>query len=419
MLGGQSAAEGQALSQVEHYRPRGGVVPGLAALRGVAAHQRVIGRQTSAPLTEALLFAVAGGIGAAYTSPRDPDGRLSPRLDLGARYRGRPGEALQALCVRLGLPASFRHTPRREVAERGLREALHRDEPVIAFVSAGGLPFLASPGAWADEPVRAVVVCGMSGDDGDEVVILADLGPKPMPVKLGVFREAWGADRSLKHLMASVDAPAMAVDLPKAIEAGLRACSERLIDPPHPRQDYGLTGLTRLARALRPSDDPDAWSAQLDQQGWIYESLRDLFVSIELSEAGPSGGRGLFAKALSEASEVLQGPNLSEVIRSYEQLARGWRELGEAALPGHVSELDDLRGMLVERQELLREQPDDEADALVRLSGHIRDLDAQLRDELPLRPPAITELLRELADRLNRLVSDEAAAIESLKLIIR
>ena len=168
--------------QVENYRARGGVVPKLAALRGVATHLRVIGRQTSAPLSEPLLFGVAGGIGVAYTSPRGPDGQLRPHLDLGARYRSRPGESLLHRRGRVRSAVI-------EVAERGLREALTRDEPVIAFVSAAALPFLYSPGGWADERVRAVVVCGLNGDDADEVVVVVDLGSKPIGVPIAAFRD--------------------------------------------------------------------------------------------------------------------------------------------------------------------------------------------------------------------------------------
>ena len=211
----------------------------------------------------------------------------------------------------------------------------------------------------------------------------------------------------------------MAVDLPKAIEAGLRACCDRMMDPPHPRQDYGLTGLNRFARALKPSDDEDSWCNQLADEGWLYERLRDLFVSIELSEAGPSGGRGLFAASLREASEVLQGPNLAEAIRSYDELGRGWRAFAEAVLPASISALDELRGLLVERAELLREQPDDEPDVLTVLRDQINTLDAELCASPPLKGGAAKALLTELADRMSHLATQETAAIESLKLIIR
>lgn len=405
--------------QVENYRPYGGVLPKLAALRSVVTNRRVIGRQTSAPLSELLLFGVAGGIGAAYGLARDGQGRSRPRLDLGPRYRGRPGEALQGMCVRLGLPASFRHTGSPDVAERGLRRALERDEPVIAFLAASALPYLASPGPWADEAVRPVVLYGMCGDEGSEEVLVADLSDRPVGLPLAALRQAWSTLPGLKHLMAFVDAPSMAVDLPKAIEAGLRVCCDRMLDPPHPRHEYGLPGLARLGRALSDGSDPEGWRAQLTTGADLYEALRDLFVSIELSDAGPAGGRGLFAAFLREASEVLQGPNLTDAIRAYDRLAVSWRALAEAALPDRVGPMGELRGLLLERHTLLREPPDEAEHELHELRERISALDQGLRQEFPLEGDAAARLLTELGAGVTRLVAEEEAAIGTLRLALR
>lgn len=405
--------------RVENYRSQGGVLSRLATLSGVAGFRRVIGRQTGAPLSEPLLYGVAGGVGLSYTTRRDPSGKVRPHLELGPRYRGSVADGLQGMCVRLGLPVSFRHTGSREVAERGLRSALERGEPIIAFVAADKLPYLASPGAWAEEPVRAVVLIGVMGTGDDETVLVADLNKDPIEVPMADFRAAWSALPGIQHLMATVDAPAAAVDLPKAIEAGLRTCCERLIDPPHPRQDFGLASVGRLARALGSGADPDTWRALLPDPADVYVALRDLFVSIELGDAGPRGGRVLFATFLGEAAEVLQGPELTDSIRSYERLGSAWRALATAALPSEVAPLADLRELLIARAALVRDPPAEAAASLAELRCQIQELDEANRRSAPLDAAGIARIFEDLNARLLRIASDEEAAISALKLALR
>lgn len=398
---------------VADYRQFGGGLPRLAALRHVAAHHRVIGRQSSAALSEPMIFGVAGGIGAAF---RVEDGPLSTlRLDLGPRYRGRVGESLQALCVRLGFPVSLRQSAGPELARRNAAQALARGEPVIFFAAAAGLPQLAWPGL--GDPIWVGVLYGLETVDGEEMALIADVSPGPIRVPLPVLLGACGQPPAPRHLCMVVAPPPAPVDLTKAIEGGLRACCDRLLDPPHPKASFGLRALQGLARLT--GEAHDGWRARFPPGEPFYRALLALFAAVELAEAGPSAGRALFADFLREAGAVLQGPDLSEVIDRYDGLALAWQALGEAALPDAVAPLAELRRLLLTRRELLRERGPAAAAELDAIRARVHELDRALAADLPLDERARVALLEELHERLQTLAADEETAVRAVRLSTR
>lgn len=400
---------------VEQYTAFGGTAFRLAALRHATIYHHVIGRQTSSPLTETTLFGVSGGIGAVYALHRD-DGVTGFRLDLGPRYKGREGETLQALCVRLGLPASFRQTTDAGIADRNVRAALERGEPVILFADAAAIPGLGHPGL--GDATYVGVLYGIEGDGAEEIALLADLSPEPRRVPWGRLALARAAE-GYRNLSVVVGAPAAPVDLPKAIEGGLRVCCERMMDPPHPRQNHGLRALCRLAETIAQPGDPEGWPALFPDGPALAGALHTLYAAVAHGEAGVGGGRAAFADFLREVAAVLQGPDLGELIDRYDALALAWQALGEAALPDACPPLAELRRLHEARADLLRRRGADAGAELDTLGERISALDQAIRADFPLDEAGRRALLEELGERMDTLASDEEAAVQALKETIR
>lgn len=399
--------------QVENYRQFGGSLMMPAALRNVAGYHRVIGRQTSAALTEPMLFGIAGGIGA--TCQVVGAGGAAPQLkiDLGPRYKGLVSDTLQALCVRLGLPASFRHTSSVEIATLNLRQALSRGEPPLVFGDAARISHLAWPSL--GDPGYVGVLYGIEGEGADAVAQLADLSSGPVGVPLAELLP----EGSARHLYVFVNAPAAPVDLPKALEGGLRACCERMLDPPHPKTAYGLRALQRLAESVLAEGDPEGWPSLFPPGGALLEALLTLYAAIELGEAGPQGGRAMFATFLGEAGAVLQGPDLGEAIDRYEALAGAWQDLGEALLPESCPPLGELRRLLQARAELLGRHPVETRAERETIRERIVEIRAAVARDFPLDEAGRRALLVEVQERLQTLAADEEMAIRELKLTNR
>lgn len=400
---------------VEQYSAFGGTSFRLAALRHATIFHHVIGRQTSTSLSESTLFGVSGGIGAVYHIRRE--GELPTlSMDLGPRYKGREGETLQALCVRLGLPASFRQTADAGIADRNARAALERGDPVILFADAAAIPGLGFPGE--GDPTYVGLLYGIEQDGGEEVALLADLSPEPRRVPWARLTAARAAE-GYRNLSVVVGAPAAPVDLPKAIEGGLRVCCDRMMDPPHPKQSFGLRSLWRLAENLNEPDDPEGWWALFPPGPALAGALHAMYAAVVHGEAGASGGRATFASFLREVATVLQGPDLGEVIDRYDALALAWQALGDALLPASCAPLADLRRLHETRAELLRRRGADAGPELDTLRERIGELDRAIRADFPLDDAGRRALLEELGERVDTLAADEEAAIQALKQTIR
>lgn len=401
--------------RVETYRQFGGQIPELTALRHVITHHRVLCRQTSAPPTEPMLFGISGGIGVSYAVAERED--LSPelRIGFGPRGRARPGDVLQTLCVRMGLPASFRHTLSPEVAERSLSRSLEQGDPVIVFLHPGHLSHLGATLPSQARPLHVAVVFALS----DEGASLADISPHAIQLTRAQLAEARQAEPSVRQLAVVVSAPASPVDLPKAMEAGIRSCWERMIDPPLPKTSSGIPGLRRLVSALSEPGEAEAWARRFPPGQPLLDALLALYAAIQLGGSGGGAGRHLFATFLREAGLVLQGPDLDEVAARYDNLAAGWEALASTILPDSVPGLHELRTLACTQELLIRSAAADAPAQLERTAARLAVLKNELSDDFPLGGAARQALLAELGERMRALVLDEESAIRAIKAAAR
>lgn len=400
--------------QLDNYRQFGGLSPEMAALRNVLAFHRVRCRQSAEPPGEALLLGMAGGVGFTYATTDEAEPRLALRY--GPRYRTRPGETVQALCVRAGLPASFRHTPDPAAALRNLVRSLDMGEPAIVFTDPRHLPHLALGPLERDYGDYPAVVYGV---DDDVAVWMADRAPDPVAVPTDALAAARAALPALRHLTISVSPPAAPIDLSAALEAGLRACCDRLLDPPHPRTRFGLPALARWADLLTDEEDSQGWPAVFGRGPRLYAALRALFVQTRLSAAGPDAGRGLFAQCLRETALYLQEVDYEDVAQLYDELAVAWRGVAEAALPDGVPLLAETRELLLQRDFAFRERGPAAQAEMEAARDRLADIAGEVEASFPLRAGEVDALLADLAAQLRAVCAAEERAARALRLHLR
>jgi hypothetical protein len=82
---------------VEGYRQFGGVHSQTAALRNVLDFMGATAPHDDKPFSEALLFGIMGGIGAAYFTFEWREGPSNLFVGVGPRYMTKPGELMERL----------------------------------------------------------------------------------------------------------------------------------------------------------------------------------------------------------------------------------------------------------------------------------------------------------------------------------
>lgn len=393
------------------FRQFGGAVPELSALRRVMVFHRAICRQTSEAPSEAMLFGLAGGPGFSYVDA--PPGGV-PTLRLGPSYNNRPGELVQHLCVRMGLPASFRHTADPALARRNLARALEQGDPVIVYAPPGRLPWLLRQDSLALGEAHPVVIFGL---DDDGAASVSDVAPGPLRLASAALDDARAALGSPHNLSVVVAPPSAAIDLPRCIDAGVRSCYERLLEPPHPRYNHGVGAIARLAVALGDVRDATGWLKLTPRGAPLLAALCATFQALTLDGRDPDAGRGLYASFLRESAVVLQDTELGDVATRYDALASAWRNFGAALLPDEVPAFAEIRSRIVDRESALRSGVDD----ATRAAGvaRLREALTVVGADFPLSESATRKHLGRLRDELSAIAGQEEEAARVLRLARR
>lgn len=390
------------------FRQFGGAVPELSALRRVMIFHRAICRQTSQAPSEAMLFGLAGGPGFSYF---DAPG-AAPSLRVGPSYNNRPGELLQQLCVRLGLPASFRHSADPALTRRAFARAIEQGDPVIAYARPEQLPWLVRRSGGGPVDPHPVVIFAL---DAAGVARVSDVTPLPQTLDAAQLEAACGRGTSCVGVV--VGPSSSAIDLPRCVDAGVRACYERLLDPPHPRSAHGVGAIGRMAAGLGELREPNGWMKLAPRGAGLLGALVGAFQAIALDGRDPDGGRGLYATFLREAADVLQDMELGDVAARYETLATAWRAFGVALLPDEVPTLAALRQALVARETGLRAGAD--PDALAGIAARFGEALSAAGADYPLSEPDTRRHLAQLRDQLSAIAGLEEEAARVLRLARR
>jgi hypothetical protein len=396
---GQPAPVGGVLA---HYP---GNVPATTALRVLLARAGIRASHTGEPYGEALLFAIAGGVGVGvFSFLYEKEG--SARFYLAGRHLWEDDVAyIDRACARLGARTRVWEAAGEKKAAAQLEEALRRG-PVIAWVDAAQLPNRAMPASWAGMAYHVVTVYEVAGGD----VVIGDLTDEPIPVLADRFAAARSRIKKFKNRLLGLEAPPAAPPADDPIRAGLAACHQGLVG--HRTANFRLDALRVWGQRLHGGRDAESWERVFIPGRRLWRGLVSVYDFIEHYGTGGGLCRPLFADALEEAAAATRDPELRALAARHADLGRAWSELAAAALPDDVPALRAARELHAAKAELLASgaPPAEVADVWAR----IQRLEDEADERFPLADADAAALRLDLQRRVLALHGAEVAAHHAL-----
>lgn len=380
------------------YTQFGGVHPESAAFTNVlAAH----GLQ----LSEALIFGIAGGIGAGYIlwEFQEQQARI---LVLGLHHLWNyPVRYYQALADRLQVRVVMPEWGGRKAAADRLQQALDEGRPAIAWVDRAYLPYLQLPESMQGHIGHLISVCG--AEQGK--VWVDDRASAPFQVDLETFNDARGRISSYKRRLLLIESRDE-LDLTKAIQDGLSACVDYLSSD---SESFSLPALRKWAKLMTDRKNKKGWSTVFADRQGLYNTLRSLFEELALN-SGAGGLRGLYADFLEEAAGLIDREGLRTVAALYRDLGSRWDRLAESALPDEIEPLLEAKQWLKQRHALLM-QGGDNWEQSRAITTDLRKISSVYNRQFPADDTAINRLFESISTQLNEIYQAEVRAVAALR----
>ncbi len=382
-----------------------GIVPAAAGLRVLFAHAGV------GPLSEPMVFGMAGGIGAGVFAMRYEKEDFSSFYIAGLHLWQDNVAYTKQACERVGLEPVLQESSGGKSAEKQLLAALDAG-PVLAWVDMAHLPHRALPQAFSGMGYHLITV--YDADPAAGIAHIGDLADDPIEIPLAALAEARGRIKSQKHRLLAVKGPArpldLRFDLRKAVYDGLRACHQALTSPK--MKNFSLEAFKGWAERIHGSTGKESWDVMFPPGPHLWRGLTSIYDYTE--HYGTGGGllRPLFAEFLAEAAEALGEPALRSLSERYADLGRGWSELADAALPSGVPMFRQAKELSTARSELMLSGGDPEE--IRSLWSRLGELGRQAGECFPLTVAQAEGLRRDLKARIEKLYEGEVAALREV-----
>ena len=391
------------------YGFRGGLHPDTAVLANILANRGVTSGLTGAPLSEAAILGIGGGLGAGYIlwEFRVRGGAV---LTLGFRnqwqYPAIPGW-LGKTAERLGVSVTPHETSGPRKARETLDGFLDRGETVIAYVDQQELGTWVQPAALSGCCGYPVVIAGRS--EGDAYLV-DDRGARPLVVPAATMAGARGRVSSFRNRLVEVSSPPVlsADRIRDAFRAGLADQVEHLRAP---SDSFSLPAWRKWSRLMTDTKNAKAWPRVFAGGRGLFGTLMSLVEGVD-GGIGATGGhlRELYAAFLDEAANALDAPALVDAAARWRAAADLWEDLADAAVPAEL----DGGAEAVEAAEELHDAVMDGEPGRRRASGaaettwSIRD---RYADSFPLPQDRIDALLADLERRVGEIHEAEREAL--------
>lgn len=395
-----------------------GNVPATTALRVLlkAANVRPDGVDG---ISEAMLFGIAGGVGAGVFAFRYEKEDFSSFFVAGRHLWQDDLAYLQSACQRLGVSVEVKESGGKKAADKQLREALAEGSPVVAWVDRAGLPRYVMPESAAGGLYHVVTVYKI--DDAASEAVIGDLADDPERIPLDVFAASRARIKKQKNRILRVTEAGKPFDLQAAVVTGVAACHDTLVGrgavkPPGGKamaSNFTLDAFKTWGDRLHGSSDKQSWEKMFRPGVNLWRGLTSIYSFIPY---GTGGGlsRPLYAEFFREAAPLLKSPLLDKLAERYEKLGVAWDELAEAVLPEDVDLFHRFGELAVERTELTLSGGAEAMSRLQEIAGELSELEASAAADFPLTADECDGLLADLQSRVLELHGDEVAAHELL-----
>lgn len=401
-----SSARRQVLRQAETPTPGKpgsfhfpGSVPAAAALRALLAQAGVRAPHTRAPFSEAMVFGIAGGIGAGMFTFHYAQEDFSSFYVAGRHLWQDHLAWTLAATRRFKVPATVREASGNKPAEKQLRELLAGGRPVMLWLTFRGMMYHLAT-------VHTI-------DDAAGVALVGDLADALIPVPLPALAAARARVKKDKNRALALE-PAVAKlpDLAELVREGIGACAAALAKGR--TKNFTLDAFATWAERLDGSKAPDAWEKIFPPGPLLYQGLKAIAEYIEYYGTGGGLCRPLFAEFLEEASSALGDKSLAALADRYAELGRNWSALATAALPEQVPLFRETRELLGQRHEAVTALGEEEASGGAECWQRIQQMNAKVKDGFPLDAVESAALRRELKRRVLELVAGERDALAAM-----
>ncbi len=392
-----------------------GTVPATTALRIVLSHAGARNPRTGEPLSEPLLFLIAGGIGMGmFTFLYEKEnfasfyvaGRHSWFDDL-AYYRG----ALD----RMGVKPLVQESSGSRSAAKQLQDALGKSAPCIAWVDMAMLPHRGLPAWMQGGGYHVVTVYQVQG----KRVVIGDMTDEPIEIAADTFAAARERIKKQKNRLLSVEPFNGKLDLAKLVRGGLQACATGLVDAKMGsiKTNFRLDALKVWAERLHQSKDAESWEKVFASPANLWRALVSVHEYIESYGTGGGLCRTIFADALSEAADALGDAKLHALATRYAELGAHWTALAEAALPSSVPMFAEARELITRRAEL--RHAGGPTEAVRDVWQQLDVLQARAKAEFPLSIADAADLRAALQARVQALYEGEVAAQQAMQAALK
>jgi len=392
-----------------------GNVPATTALRVVLTHAGIRAPHTGEPYTEAMLFGIAGGIGAGVFSFVYEQADFASFFVAGRHHWQDDLAYLQDACRRFGVEPSVRETAGTKGVESHLREAL-AEAPCVAWVDMAHLPHRALPEQFSGGAYHVITVYRI--DDASETALIGDLGDGPLTIALGDLAKARGRIKKQKNRLLSVPAASGARDLAGLVQDGLKNCYDgRSGIGAKVMTNFTLEAFRVWGKRMHASKDKESWERVFPRGHRLWTGLTSIYDGIETYGTGGGLCRPLFADFLFEAAAATGNDALHALGERYAELGRRWTELADAALPDHVPAFHEAKQLSTRKIELGHVGGEAERDEVRQAWKRLGELKAQAREEFPLTEAECGDLRADLQARILALYEAEVTARAELGLV--
>jgi hypothetical protein len=403
---------------VKGYAHFGGTNGEIAALHNLLAFHGVRHPLTGQPLSEALCFGIAGGIGAGYSfCPSVVRWGCGSGVSIVGRHLSYATNAAwyQGFCDRIGATTRITETGGKGKAYQNLVAELQAGRPTVVWCSRFRLPFLGGSKEPIDLWMHSFIVYAVDEENG--IAYGSDQAPTRVRLTLDELAGTRAGVCSHKNRTLTLDPPGSlsTASLRDAVRAGIQATVKELLDGRI--KTFSLPGLEILAKMITNDKNKDGWR-KVFAGGLVFSALKDTYNSIATSGTGGDLYRSLYSAFLDEAAALLPGKGLDGLASEYRALGKQWVALADTALPGRVKQLKSIRDVLARKQKLI-ENGEKGQDQLADTGLILAQLERDARNNPPLGPAEVGELLESMRGQIEDLHRKETEATTRLVAAIK
>ena len=389
-----------------------GVHPETTALRAALAHAGVKNPHTGDPFTEAMVFGIAGGVGAGvfhfYYATAD-----FASFYVAGRHSWHDSDVyLKNACLRFGVTPTILESGAKKKAAANLADAVAATGCAIAWVDMGLLPYRGAPVGMEGGGYHVVTVYRVA--DGE--ALIGDLTDQPITITLNDLAEARARIKKQKNRVMTVAAPQQKIDLREAVRAGITACHDGLL---HQRmKNFTLEAFKTWADRIHGSKGKESWEQVFPPGHRLLQGLRSVYDFVEHYHTGGGLMRPLYAEFFREAAAALDDEAFVPLGEMYAELGRLWSDLADAALPNDVAPFREAKELLARREELFLGQAPAVTEELEGIWTQLTALEQSISKEFPLSDGESASLRAGLQERILEIYAKERAAHEALGALV-